>query len=378
MRRTATFDRAPPPGTINFGVGQPSADLLPVDLIRTASESFLSRAQPRELNYGVMQGDGRFLESLALFLSQGYGRPVTAESLLVTAGASQGLDFLCSFLAQRGDTIFVEEPTYFLAFQIFRDHGLNLVGIPVDDDGLEVEGLEDRLKEETPAFLYTIPSFQNPGGQTLSAQRRERLVELSLEYGFFIVADEVYQLLSYDDQPPAAFGTMADGGTVLSLGSFSKILAPALRLGWIQASAKMVERLVGTGVVNSGGSLNHFTSHIVRHAIDLGLQQSHLERLRSSYRSRVEAMDSALREHLGEHATWKRPGGGYFFWLRLNESIDAGELRQKAKSFEIGFQAGELFSSRGALKNYLRLSFAHYNESDIHKGVARLKRLFSS
>ena len=133
-----------------------------------------------------------------------------------------------------------------------------------------------------------------------------------------------------------------------------------------------------TGVLNSGGSLNHFTSHVVRHAIDLGLQQSHLEGLRRSYRSRVEAMDSALREHLGEHATWKRPDGGYFFWLRLNENIDAGELRQRAGELEVGFQAGELFSSRGALKNYLRLSFAHYGEADIRKGVARLKLLFSS
>ena len=377
MSRTVTFDGAPPPGTINFGVGQPSADLLPVDLLRTASEEFLRTAQPEELNYGEMQGDERFLESLASFLSQGYAAPVAAESLLVTAGASQALDFLCSVLTRPGDTIFVEEPSYFLAFQIFRDHGLELIGIPVDEDGLDMDRLEHQLRRTKPAFLYTIPSFHNPGGQTLSAGRRERLVELSREHDFLIIADEVYQLLHYYHLPPPALGTLADSGPVISLGSFSKILAPALRLGWIQTSPKIVQRLIASGVVSSGGSLNHFTSHVVRCAIDLGLQRSHVERLRRVYRSRVEAMDAALREHLAEHAAWKRPDGGYFFWLELDEDVDTGELRQRAGESEVGFQAGGLFSSRGALKNCLRLSFAHYDEPDIRKGVARLKPLLT-
>ncbi len=375
MIKTATFDRAPPAGTINFGIGQPSADLLPVDLLRTASEDFFRRAQPQELNYGVPQGDERFLDSLASFLSTGYGQPVAADSLFVTGGNSQALDYLCSLLTRPGDTVFVEEPSYFLAFRIFLDHGLNIVGVPVDVDGLEMDRLEAELEEVKPALLYTIPSFHNPGGQTMSGERRQRLVELSQEHDFLIVADEVYQLLHYYEPPPAALGTAA-GDTVLSLGSFSKILAPGLRLGWVQTPPAMMRRLLATGVVNSGGCLNHFASHVVRHAIDLGLQQSHLERLRRAYRSRVEAMDSALREHLSAHATWNRPDGGYFFWLELKEHLDTAELRRRAGDLEVGFQAGELFSSRGGLRNCLRLSFAHYNESEIQKGVARLAPLF--
>ena len=137
-----------------------------------------------------------------------------------------------------------------------------------------------------------------------------------------------------------------------------------------------MKRLTHIGAINSGGSLNHFTSHVVRHAIDLGLQQTHLEQLRRAYRGRVEAMDAALKEHFSDHATWTRPDGGYFFWLKLNKDTSAQELRHKAKEMEVGFQAGEFFSSSNSMKNYIRLSFAYYNEEDIRAGIARLKPLF--
>ena len=311
-----------------------------------------------------------------MFLSRNYGKPVGADRLFVTGGNSQSLDFVCSHLSKPGDTIIVEEPCYFLAFQIFADNGLNIVSVPVDEDGLDMDRLEETLKSTRVALLYTIPNYQNPSGRTMSAARRERLVELSKEHDFLILADEVYQLLSYYDPPPDALGSMSDGGTVLSLGSFSKILAPALRLGWIQTSHDMAKRLTGIGAVNSGGSLNHFTSHVVRYAIDMGLQQSHLERLCRTYRARVEAMDAALKECLSGHATWVRPDGGYFFWLRLNENISAQELRHKALERQVGFLSGHLFSSCSGMKPHIRLSFADYNEGDIREGIARLKPLF--
>jgi DNA-binding transcriptional MocR family regulator len=209
----------------------------------------------------------------------------------------------------------------------------------------------------------------------MSAARRTRLVELSREYDFLVAADEVYQLLWYDQAPPAALGTMADRGNILSLGSFSKILAPGLRLGWIQTSPKLMEKLLDSGAVNSGGSFNHFTSHVVRHAIELGLQQSFLEELRQTYRSRVRAMDTALNEHVGDLADWHHPEGGYFFWLKFSQDVDTTELRRRAGEYQTGFQPGENFSSNGGLRNYLRLSFAHYGEADIQQGVARLGRL---
>lgn len=376
MSRTATFDGAPPPGTINLGIGQPSADLLPVDLVREASASFFDAAQPLELNYGVTEGDERFLNSLADFLSRGYSSPASADELFVTGGNSQALDLVSVVFANPGDTVFVEEPSYFLAFQILRDHGLNIVGIPVDNDGLNIDILEKELADHSPAFLYTIPSFHNPGGQCTSASRRRRIVELAAENDFLIVADEVYQLLHYYADPPPAYGTMVSSNQVVSMGSFSKILAPGMRLGWIQTSNELRKRLLNSGFVNSGGSINHISSHIVRHAIGTGLLDSHLEKLKRVYRGRVEAMDAALHEYFDGIAQWTRPDGGYFFWMRFDESIDTSLLRQKARDLETGFQSGAMFSSHDSLNNYLRLCFAHYNDDDLQEGIKRMRPLF--
>jgi len=375
MSKTVTFDGAAPAGTINFGIGQPSADMLPVDLLRTASHAFFDEAQPFELNYGVTQGDGRFLASLAGFLSKGYGAPVTADDLFVSGGNSQALDLVSLVFAQPGDTVFVEEPSYFLAFQIFRDHDLNIVGIPVDEDGLCVDSLEKELANHHPAFLYTIPSYHNPGGQSTTEERRRRVVELAEQHDFLIVADEVYQLLNYFDTPPPAYGTMIDSGRVVSLGSFSKILAPGMRLGWIQTSPELRELLAGTGFINSGGSINHISSLIARQTIDNGSLEAHLATLRTVYRARVEAMDDALQQHFEGVATWQRPGGGYFFWIHFDAAIDTKAYRQTAREAETGFQPGSLFSSKGELRNCLRLSFAHYGEQEIREGVARLAKV---
>jgi 2-aminoadipate transaminase len=371
-----TFDGAPPPGTINLGIGQPSADLLPIELVHKASQLFFDKAQPLELNYGVTRGDERFLSSLASFLSTNYGAPATPEQLFVTGGNSQALDLVSTVFSSPGDTVFVEEPSYFLAFQIFRDHDLNVVGIPIDDDGLCVDALRDALKTHKPAFLYTIPSFHNPGGQSTTAERRQQIVDLAIEHDFLIVADEVYQILYYYDAPPPAYGTMTDSERVLSLGSFSKILAPAMRLGWIQTSENLLTKIVANGFVNSGGCINHISAHIVRHAIESGALTAHVELLRRTLRSRLEAMDAALLEHFADIATWTKPSGGYFFWLTFDESIDTTPLKDKASDLETGFQHGAVFSTQGKLSNCLRVCFAHYNEDDIREGIARMRPLF--
>ena len=376
MNETVTFDGAPPPGTINLGIGQPSADLLPIELVHKASELFFETAQPLELNYGAVRGDQRFLSSLADFLSANYGAAATPEQLFVTGGNSQALDLVSTAFATPGDTVFVEEPSYFLAFNIFHDHGLHVVGIPIDDDGLCVDALRDALKMHKPAFLYTIPSFHNPGGQSTTAERRQQVVDLAVEHDFLVVADEVYQMLYYYDAPPPAYGTMTASDRVLSLGSFSKILAPAMRLGWIQTSENLLQQLQTNGFVNSGGCINHISSHIVRQAIESGALAAHIELLRSTYRARLEAMQAALEEHFTDIATWRKPTGGYFFWLTFDESVDTAALRDRARDLETGFQSGAVFSTQGRLSNCLRICFAHYNEEDIREGVARLRALF--
>ncbi|MFT5372073.1 MAG: 2-aminoadipate transaminase [Lysobacterales bacterium] len=374
----ATFDARPPAGTINFGIGQPSPDLMPVELFRALADDFLSSAEPLDFNYGEMQGDVRFRESLADYLSFAYDCDAAPESLFLTGGNSQALEFVCERFTRPGDTIFVEEPAYFLAFQMFLDRGLKIVSIPLDQQGMSIDALEEALETTKPAILYTIPSFSNPGGQTLSAERRERLVDLSREHDFIIAADEVYQLLPSFGEVPPALGTMTERGNVLSLGSFSKILAPGLRTGWIQTSDDLMEQILDSGWVNSGGAINHVASHLVRHALDSGRQEKHLKFVKGAYRKRLLAMEEALREHVADQAQWTRPDGGYFFWLKLAENRDAMEIRSRAGDYQVGFQPGELFSATGGLKNYLRLSFAHYGEDDIRDGVARLGALLRS
>ncbi|MDZ7643545.1 MAG: PLP-dependent aminotransferase family protein [Woeseiaceae bacterium] len=371
-----TFDDAPEPGFINFGVGQPSADLLSVELLNDASERFFADAQPFDFNYGSTQGDPRYLAAVSDFLGSEYGQPVSASDLLLTGGNSQALDFVCNRFTQPGDTVFVEDPSYFLAFQILRDHGLNVVGMPIDDDGLIVEDLEPALKTHRPSLVYTIPSYHNPTGRTMSKARRERLVALSKEYDFVIAADEVYQLLYFGDPPPPAMGTYAGEGNVLSLGSFSKILAPAMRLGWIQTDEHHMERLLASGMINSGGSFSHFSSHLVRNLIEADRLAGFVRQLRTTFRARVDAMDRALQEHVGGRARWIVPQGGYFFWLELTSDTDAEQLRQHAGEFQTGFQPGPLFSPESKrLDRFIRLSFAHYTEPDIEEGVARIGRL---
>lgn len=362
---------------IDLGLGQPGFDLLPLAQVREAAAARMAQGDTELLNYGYEQGDGHFRLALARFLQQQYGEPVSDGALMVTAGASPALDMLCAHLTRPGDTVFVEEPTYFLALRIFADRGLNVVGLPVDDRGLIVGALADALQEQQPAFLYTVPTFQNPSGATLPLERREELVALSREYDFFVVADEVYHLLNYTATPPRPMAAFTDGETVISLGSFSKILAPGLRLGWIQAAPSLLERFVHSGLLESGGGLNHFTSNLVRVLLERGRQESHLERLKATYQQRMTVMAGALSRHLGSAADFTPPDGGYYFWVRLPQTVDTAQLLERAHAGKVGFQPGANFSSGRALRHYVRLSVSFYDEARIEEGVERLGRVLA-
>lgn len=363
------------PGVTDFGVGQPQDTILPLEILRNAAAKQLGSGDLHPLQYGSEFGDGYLRLALAKFLSEVYAIPVDPEPIFITNGNSQALDLVCTIFAKPGDTVFVEEPSYFLALDIFRNHHLKIVGIPVDGDGLSVDALEAALKEHRPAFLYTIPAFQNPTGFTLSLQKRQRLVELSQQHDFLIVADEVYQLLNYSMTPPKPMAAFVESGTVLSLGTFSKILAPGLRLGWIQAAQPLINRLATTGYVISGGGLNPFTAAIVRIVIEEGWQRQYLEHLRQLYRQRVEVMDSGLRQHFPPQVEYVKPGGGYFFWLRFPEQIDTNDFLSEAARLKVGFRPGSKFSAEGRLRNFMRLSFAFYGEEELARGIETLAQV---
>lgn len=363
------------PGVTDFGIGQPQDAILPLEILRKAADKELSKGDLHPLQYGCEYGDGYLRLALADFLADAYGIPVDPEPIFITNGNSQALDLVCTIFAKPGDTVFVEEPSYFLALDVFRNHHLKIVGIPVDQDGLIVDALEDALKQHQPTFLYTIPAFQNPTGFTLSEARRQRLVELSQQYNFLIVADEVYQLLNYTLTPPKPMAAYIESGTVLSLGTFSKILAPGLRLGWIQASQGLINKLGSTGYVISGGGLNPFTSAIVRTVIEEGWQQEYLQQIRQIMQQRIEVMDAGLRQHFPAHVEYVKPGGGYFFWLRFPEQIDTNHFLAPAEQRKVGFRPGSKFSAQGRLRNYMRLSFSFFASKEITQGIETLAQV---
>jgi 2-aminoadipate transaminase len=361
-----------PLGFIDLGRGDPQFELLPLDLIRQAADLRLRQADNSFLQYGLEQGDGYFRLALADFLTSAYGLPVDADTCFITSGISSALDLFCSLFTRPGDFVFVEEPTYFLALRIFADHGLRVVSIPTDGSGLMVDALEAALIENHPKFVYVVPVFQNPSGHTLTEDRRRHLVALSSERGFLLLADEVYQFLNYAVQPPRSFAAYTDSVNAVSLGSFSKILAPGLRLGWIQAHPAIIQRLVKCGLLDSGGGMNPFTSAVVRGVIESGDLKRNIARLVKTYTARVTALDSALRHQLPE-AEFRTPQGGYFFWLHL-PGRDVAALRRTAQAHDVDFRPGGLFSSRGGLRDYLRLSISFYDVDGLEQGVARLAR----
>lgn len=365
-----------PAGLIDLGIGQPAPSLLPLEIMRQAAAHRLGQGDPGLLAYGAEQGDGFLRLALAGFLSEGYGISVEPDHLFITASASQGLDLICTLLTRTGDTIFVEEPSYFLALRIFADHHLNVVSLPVDEDGLIIEAVEEALGRYQPAFLYTIPTFHNPSTITLSDERRARLVHLSQRHNFTIVADEVYQLLAYTQTPPRPLAAYDEAGTVLSLGSFSKIMAPGLRLGWIQAKPAQVEQFVLCGVVDSGGGLNPFTSGIMHSVLALGLHYRQLNHLKAIYSERSARLSAAIRRYL-PMATFAEPGGGFFTWLRFPEGIDTAALLPEVQRGQAGYQPGLKFSSQQALRNYARFSFAYYEADELEEGVRRIAQVLS-
>lgn len=346
---------------INFKVGQPSPKLLPLNLIsQAASEKFNLEKynDPLLLQYGAIPGYFEFRQSLAYFLSANYHREVNPEHLFITSGISSALSLICSLGLKRGDTICVEDPTYFLATSIFKDYGINCKPVKIEKDGLDLRELEHAFQDSNIKWLYMIPTAHNPTGRTTSEYKRKKIAELSLKYNFNIISDDVYQMLTFPHVPP--INTMS-GKNVISLGSFSKILAPGLRLGWIETenTELVASKLTTCGQLDSSGGMNPVISALVHVLLDNGKQQEHLNSLRQTLWKRADVMLNAIEQHLVPlGCEYERPTGGYFIFVKLPYDVPVCSNVEYLK-----------FDNK-----WIRLSFSYYEPDELEEGIIRLAK----
>jgi 2-aminoadipate transaminase len=365
------------PGIIELGWGHPNAALLPVDGMRQAAAAALDRWGADALNYGADQGAGPLLAWLSDRIARTEGRAPARDEIMITGGVSQALDQICTLCTQPGDIALVESPTYHLAIRILRDHPLELLSIPADEHGLRIDALSETIAELRRAgrrarLLYCVPTFHNPTGVSLQAERRAALVALATTEQLLIVEDDVYRELSYDGPAPPSLWSLAAPETVVRLGSFAKSLAPGVRLGWLTAGSTIAGQLIGSGLLDSGGGVNHFTSLMVTAFCDSGQYDQQISRLRAAYRARRDALLAALAAHLPPGCTWTTPGGGFFVWVRLPERMDAATLLSRAEAAGVAYLPGASFHNGGGGSNTLRLAFSLYDPDELVEAARRL------
>ena len=358
------------------------------ELIQKATLSLHKLDQcPDAFMYGADPGPSVFRQQVAKFLTEQYGDPVDHEDLWVNAGASQGLAFIGSFLFQPGDVVFAEEPAYYIGLRALRDDlAMKVIGIPSDNDGIIVEELEKLIMEHSEklrpptekkpysAMLYCVPTFNNPTGSILPAEKCKKVIELLRKHNILAFCDDVYNLLSYtDDKPPPqrlfAFDDKSDAdykGNVISNGSFSKFLAPGLRLGWMELPERVKKVLKTSAYASSGGCFNQYISCIVAVALQEGLVKDHLSMVRRVFHSQLNALCDALIKYIPGQFSYQKPKGGYFVWVTFPPDVDCDKLNQICqKKYFVEFNNGSRFATgSGKFKNCMRLCFA-YNDSDI-------------
>eukprot|EP00924_Labyrinthula_sp_SR-Ha-C_P014884 maker-scaffold_9-snap-gene-1.35-mRNA-1 protein AED:0.00 eAED:0.00 QI:56/1/1/1/1/1/2/43/391 len=365
---------------VNFKIGQPAPEMLPLEKIREAAAAKFAETDPRFLQYGNIYGFPKFRDQVAAFLTKHYKTPVSANNLLATNGNTGALSLLMSLLTKSGDLVLAEEPTYFLAKRIFEDYNVEYKQIPMQEDGIDLEKLKSFLAatDRKPVFLYIVSTAHNPTGRTLSLEKRKELVKICKENQMLLLVDEVYQLLTFPSLdatspvPPPMCSFDEEGNTVIAMGSFSKILAPALRVGFLQVGGTqeknpLLEKIAACGQLDSSGGLNPVSFGLVEKSIELGILDKHLAETRATLEKRYNVLSAALKD---AGIDFEVPQGGYFVLVKLKSDSDSSELLKIAQKKKVMFLPGNGFAQ--SMKNYLRLSFSMYNESDIKVGVQRL------
>ena len=362
--------------TISLLLGHPDPATLLTPELGNVMLSVVSSPQCiTALQYGPEQGTRSLIDFLVEKIQREQGLSISPANLMVVAGSTHAVDMLARLYAKPGGVVLVEAPSYVDALHIFRDHRIELYAIPTDENGLIPDELAKRVAElhangKLPSFLYTIPNFHNPTGCTLPEVRRLEIIRLARQFGFLIVEDDVYRDLSFEGVVPASFYALADGNGVMSIGSFSKTLAPGLRLGWLVGSEEAIGRCVNCGTTQMGGGANPFAAHIVGEYCRSGYWQEHITRVRTLYKMRRDVALAALDKYMPAGVRWTHPAGGFFIWLALPRDVFAQDVKRLALSEGVALAAGEGFFVNATDGEYhLRLAYSCASPDDIDAGI---------
>ncbi len=372
------------PEIISFAGGLPAPEVFPLDRVEEACHKVLAEQGTRALQYSTTEGYQPLREMLVRHMER-YGIHVNPANVLITSGSQQALDLIGKLMINPGDRLLVEAPTYLGALQAFNAYQARYLTVPIDDEGMRVDLLEEELRSG-PKFLYVLPNFHNPAGTTLASERRRRVVELASHYGVPILEDDPYGQLRYegDHQAPLVetdaelHGATAAGrpfrGGVLYLSTFSKTLAPGLRVAWVVAPEDVIGRLVQ---MKQGADLHTstFTQMVVYETARGGFLDQHVRRIRTVYGERRAAMLAALERHMPLGTEWTRPQGGLFLWLTLPAGLDSAAILQEAIRAKVAFVPGRAFYSGGGGERSMRLNFSYCTPEVIEEGIRRLARV---
>lgn len=360
------------PGIISFAGGLPSPATFPVDAMREACERVLRDDGRAALQYAASEGYGPLREWVAASLPWS----VDPAQVLITTGSQQGLDLIAKVLIDAGSRVLVETPTYLGALQAFTPMEPVIEGVASDAEGVDVDALETQIGSEaahSPRFLYVLPNFQNPTGRSMGLQRRQALVNMAARAGLPLVEDNPYGDLWFDHPPPTPLTALNPEGSIY-LGSFSKILAPGLRLGFMVAPPSVHPKLLQAKQAADLHSPS-FNQRMVAEVLKDGFLERHVPTIRALYKRQCEVMLECLeREMAGMDVRWNKPDGGMFLWVRLPEGVNAVELLPKAVERGVAFVPGSAFYADHADARTMRLSFVTATAEQIHTGIAALAR----
>jgi len=356
---------------IRFAVGSPAHEAIPTGIFDDLAPKLLT---PDAFDYAATEGDPRLREAL-LDLLAGTPDATDPKRLTITAGGMQGLDLFGKLFIDRGDLVVIESPTYTNGSATALSYGAELLEVPTDGDGMIVDELESAVDRtgRVPKAIYVIPTFQNPSGTTMSLERRLRLIELARNWNSMIIDDDPYSLLRFAGQEIPSIRSLADGDPlVFAVRTFSKIIAPGLRVGWVDADPGLQQLLI-----NAKQAMDTCTNlpgqRLIAGFLEGGFIDDHLERQRRRYRERKLTMQRALSDHFAGQAAWTDPDGGFFLWVRL-PGIDTQALFPAALAEGVAYIPGPAFSPTGQFTDALRLCFASTTPERIGEGVARLRR----